>query len=241
MHLKRTRLDRYISTRIGINRRDVRLMLAQGRLKIDGQLASAINQPIDQFSHVVMDDTVLQDKQPVYLMMNKPIGVVSATKDDRHRTVVDLLTRSDKHQLHIAGRLDFNSSGLLLLTNDGSWSRQLSTPETKVPKVYRVKLAKPIDPDAVDAFAKGMHFPFEGLVTRPAKLRIISEYVAEVTLMEGRYHQIKRMFGRFRNPVLELHRLSIGMLMLDKKLAPGDSRELSANEINLYDDNADTY
>jgi 16S rRNA pseudouridine516 synthase len=237
MHSKRTRLDRFISTRTGIKRSDVRLILAQGRLLVDGKTATSIDQPIDQFSHVEMDDQILQAEQPVYVMMNKPVGVVSATKDDRHPTVIDLLDRADRHQLHIVGRLDFNSSGLLLLTNDGRWSRQLSLPQQKVAKVYRVRLANRIGLDVrdeyIEAFAQGMYFPFEDITTRPAVLKIISDHVAEVTLVEGRYHQIKRMFGRFRNPVVELHRLAVGDLVLDDELAPGQSRELSAQEIGF--------
>lgn len=235
MHSTRTRLDRFISVHTGINRRDVRLLLAQGRVQVNGAKAASIHQPIDQFHHVVLDQQVLQAQRPVYLMLHKPVGVVSATQDDKHRTVIDLLDRADRHLLHIVGRLDLNSSGLLLLTNDGRWSRHLTLPQQKVAKVYRVTLAHPIHPeqinDYVEAFAQGMYFPFENITTRPAGLKILSEHVAEVTLEEGRYHQIKRMFGRFRNPVLQLHRLSIGSLSLDQVLAPGQSRELSAQEL----------
>ena len=240
MHSRRTRLDRFISEHSGINKRDVRLLLAQGRVQVDGANAASIHQAVDQFSHVVFDGQVLQSDRPVYVMLHKPVGVVSATKDDKHRTVIDLLDRPDRHQLHIVGRLDLNSSGLLLLTNDGRWSRQLTSPENEVTKVYRVTLANPISTDRVDdyveAFAQGMYFPFEDITTRPAGLRVISEHVAEVTLEEGRYHQIKRMFGRFRNPVIGLHRRAIGALDLDETLLPGQSRELSEQEAGVLGD-----
>jgi 16S rRNA pseudouridine516 synthase len=232
MQSKRARLDRFISEQLGINRRDVRPLLAQKRVLVDGDLATDMNQVIDDFSHVICDDRVLRANKPVYVMMNKPIGVVSATKDEQHKTVVDLLDRPDKEQLHIVGRLDFNSSGLLLLTNDGRWSRQLSAPENKVTKLYRVTLDKPVTEDYIQAFAEGMYFPFEGITTRPAKLCILSECEAEVTLTEGRYHQIKRMFGRFNNEVLTLHRLAVGQLSLDSELSPAQSRELTNWEAN---------
>ncbi len=206
--------------------------MAQKRILVDGHPATDINQVIDDFSHVVFDERILREKKPVYVMMNKPPGVVSATKDERHKTVVDLLDRPDKEQLHIVGRLDFNSTGLLLLTNDGQWSRQLSAPENKVAKVYRVTLEKPVTEDYIKAFYEGMYFPFEDIKTRPAKLIIISEYVAEVSLIEGRYHQIKRMFGRFDNEVLELHRLAVGLLPLDPSLVSGQSRELTDLEVS---------
>ena len=232
MQSKRTRLDRFISQKTGINRRDVRQILAQGRLRIDGEKAHSINQPVEQFTHVTLDEQVLQAAKPVYIMLHKPKGVVSATRDEHHPTVIDLLDREDSANLHIVGRLDFNSSGLMLLTNDGRWSRELTAPESKVTKVYRVTLQNPVGADAVDAFASGMYFPYEGITTRPAALKIISERVAEVSLVEGRYHQIKRMFGRFRNPVVELHRVSIGGLCLDESLEPGESRELSVGEVH---------
>jgi 16S rRNA pseudouridine516 synthase len=232
MQSKRARLDRFISEQLGINRRDVRALLAQKRVLVDGQPATDINQVVDEFSHVVFDDRILRANKPVYVMMNKPAGVVSATKDKQHKTVVDLLDRPDEEQLHIVGRLDFNSTGLLLLTNDGQWSRQLSAPENKVAKLYRVTLEKPVTEDYIKAFYEGMYFPFEDINTRPAELTIISDYVAEVSLIEGRYHQVKRMFGRFDNEVLTLHRISIGNLSLDPLLSPGKSRELTEREFD---------
>ncbi len=239
MKSKRTRLDRFISQQIGINRKDVRAMLAQGRLNVDGRPATDIHQFVDEFTRVMLDEKTLQAKIPVYIMMNKPIGVVSATKDDKHTTVLDVLKKTlneketerlDIHNLHIVGRLDFNTSGLLLLTNDGRWSRLLTTPEQKIAKLYKVTLANPINEQYIPAFAAGMYFPFEDITTRPATLEIINEYVAMVTLVEGRYHQIKRMFGRFQNPVIELHRVAIGNLTLNGpngKMQQGEWRELT--------------
>lgn len=232
MHSTRTRLDRFIGRQLGINRRNVRSLLAQGRVTVDGCLARDIQQPIHQFSHVTFDNRVLQARRPRYVMMNKPAGTVSATKDQHHKTVIELLDRTDRYSLHIAGRLDFNSSGLLLLTNDGRWSRHLSAPQNKITKRYRVELEQPLTEDYIRAFSTGMYFDYEGITTQPAKLKIVSDHIAEVSLSEGRYHQIKRMFGRFNNRVLQLHRLSIGKLSLDPELTPGQSRELSKPEVD---------
>ncbi|SFG76278.1 pseudouridine synthase [Neptunomonas qingdaonensis] len=231
MQSKRARLDRFLSSYLQINRKDVRLMLAHNRVTVDGVVAKNIDQLVDEFSRIVLDDRVLQTNSRVYLMMHKPVGVVSATKDEQHRTVIDLLdNRVDKNALHIVGRLDLNSSGLLLLTNDGRWSRQLTSPQNKVTKVYQVTLQNPLSQEYIAAFEEGMYFAYENITTQPAKLQILSEFVAQVSLTEGRYHQIKRMFGRFRNPVLHLHRTAIGALSLDPGLAPGQSRELTAYE-----------
>jgi len=240
MAINTTRLDRLISELCQINRKHVRLVLAQKRIYVDGILAKDIAQIVDQFSHVVMDDKVLQANQPHYIMLNKPVGVVCATKDDKHKTVIDLLTTQFDQEiidsLHIVGRLDLNTSGLVLLTNDSRWSERLTSPEHKVAKCYFVSLANPMTNEYISAFAKGMYFDYEKITTQPAILRIISPLEAEVILTEGRYHQIKRMFGRFRNPVVALHRHAIGQLSLDESLSSGESRALKAIEvINISD------
>jgi len=205
-------------------------MLAQGRVHINGERANDVQQLVDEFSNVVVDGKPLSNQTPTYIMLHKPIGVVSATKDDKHKTVIDLLNRPDAQDFHIVGRLDLNTSGLVLLTNDGLWSRQLTSPDSQVEKRYYVTVKHPITPDYEAAFKEGMYFAFENITTRPAKINILSEYEAEVILVEGKYHQIKRMFGRFQNQVVKLHRHSIGHIHLDSALQPGESRELTQTE-----------
>jgi len=236
MHTKRQRLDRLISRHTGIAMSRVRLLLAQGRITVDGKPAQAINQQVHQFSTVVLDDDVLQENTPKYVMLHKPKGVVSATKDAKHTTVIDLINHPAKRELHIAGRLDFNTTGLLLLSNDGGWSQSFQQPDTKVHKRYRVTLRDPvINNDTrnhyIQKFQQGFHFPFENITTRPAGLTFLEDQITLVTLMEGRYHQVKRMFAHLGNKVTELHRESVGNLQLDASLAPGQSRELTPKEI----------
>ncbi len=248
-----SRLDRFVSAQTDIKRRDVRLALAKKRIIVDGEVATDISQRIGQFSCVSLDGVVLNISHPLYLMMNKPKGVVSATKDEKNKTVLDVLadqidsepqsifqlnkagkkylSSEELEGLHIVGRLDFNSSGLLLLTNDGRWSRRVSLPERCIEKRYRVVVDKPLTQAYIDAFLQGMYFEYENITTRPVKLNILSDHVAEVDLVEGRYHQIKRMFGRFQNTVLELHRQSVGNLALESTLLPGQSRFLTLNEV----------
>ncbi len=235
MAINTARLDRLISDLRQINRKKVRLILAQKRVYVDGILATDIAQLVDQFSHVIMDDEVLQANRAYYIMLNKPIGVVCATKDKKHKTVIDLLAEQFDQEildsLHIVGRLDLNTSGLVLLTNDSRWSERLTSPEHKVSKCYQVTLENALTPDYIDAFANGMYFPYEDITTQPAILHIVSLFEAQVSLTEGRYHQIKRMFGRFRNPVIALHRYSIGSLHLDESLKHGESRVLNVSEV----------
>ncbi|MBW3516471.1 16S rRNA pseudouridine(516) synthase [Shewanella sp. NKUCC01_JLK] len=231
MQSKRGRLDRYLCTQLHTHRKAVRELLLLGRVRVDGLIVKDMDRQVDEFSHIQLDGQILQANTPVYLMLHKPIGVVSATKDTQHKTVIDLLDCEVRDELHIAGRLDLNSSGLLLLTNDSRWSDALMSPTHKVDKVYRVTLANPLTEEYIAAFAEGMYFSFEDIMTQPAKLVILADHVAEVTLKEGKYHQIKRMFGRFRNPVVGLHRLSIGDIVLDEALASGESRMLTAAEV----------
>ncbi|WP_415897891.1 16S rRNA pseudouridine(516) synthase [Neptuniibacter sp. QD72_48] len=233
MAVNKSRLDRFLASRTSYKRGDVRLLIAQQKIMVDGFPALAANQVIDRFSIIECDGEVLQDNRPIYLMMNKPVGYVSATKDSIHPTVIDLLTEP-YGDMHIAGRLDLNSTGLLLITNDGEWSSKIASPDRKVPKRYKVDLAKPLSEEYVPAFKAGMYFPYEDITTKPADIEIIDTHSALVTLQEGRYHQIKRMFGRFRNPVVGLKRLSIGDLDLDVSLSPGESRELVEEEVALF-------
>lgn len=235
MSAKRHRLDRFISQHSEFNRKDIRLLLAQERILLDHQPAESASQPIDEFTHVQLDDRVLQDNQPLYIMLHKPVGVVTAVKDDEHKTVLDLIDHPNKDQLHHVGRLDLNTSGLLLLTNDGRFSKKLTHPDHHISKRYYVTLANPIDDSYRETFQQGIYFAYEDAITRPAELEIINDYQAIITLTEGRYHQVKRMFGHFRNQVIELHRHSIGMLELDSELEPGQWRFLKEEEFAMLE------
>lgn len=220
-----------------MSRKSLRLVVAQGRVRLNGEVTNDVAALVDEFTHVEFDGKVLQDNQPYYLMLHKPVGVVSATTDEQHQTVIDLIDKPYAKQLHIVGRLDLNTSGLVLLTNDGRWSRQLTSPTSKVNKCYCVTLADPITGDNIakycDGFAKGFYFEYEDITTAPATLEVVGTHQAKVTLTEGKYHQIKRMFGRYQNRVVGLHRESIGGLELDVNLRAGESRELTRDEIKL--------
>jgi 16S rRNA pseudouridine516 synthase len=226
------RVDRFLSNLPRFNRKQVRLLLVERRIKVDGQVVSDPHFDVREFSRVECDDEVLQaGKPPRYFMLHKPPGCVSATSDPRHPTVLDLIDEPDKHELHIAGRLDFNTTGLMLITNDGSWSRRLTQPQTKLPKIYYVDTEQDIGPEYAQTFAQGLYFAFEDLTTQPAELLVLGPKSARLSIVEGRYHQVKRMFGHFDNKVLHLHRERMGPLVLDEALAPGEYRPLTAEEI----------
>ena len=227
-----TRLDRFIRQHSDYSISDTRLLIAQKRIKVDGQPAQSIQQTITEFTEVTLDDRILQRRQPVYLAFHKPAGIVSATKDDKHRTVLDCIDHPQRDELHIVGRLDFNSTGLVLLTNDGSWSRRISLPDSGISKVYEVTVAEPLDHGYISAFREGIYFAYEDITTRPAELEIIDKTHARLTLHEGKYHQVKRMFGAFQNEVLALHRVSVGPVHLST-LESENYRNLTETELSL--------
>ena len=226
------RLDRFLSNLPRFNRKDVRLALVTGRIKVDGHVVGDPHHDVREFSRVEFDADVLQVGKPArYFMLHKPQGCVSATSDPQHPTVLDLLHEPDKHELHIAGRLDFNTTGLMLITNDGQWSRRLTQPQTKLHKVYYVETEQLIDEHYVEKFTAGFYFAFEDLTTQPALLTLLGPRCARLSIVEGRYHQIKRMFGHFDNKVMRLHRESMGHLHLDPGLEPCQYRALQPLEI----------
>jgi len=184
---------------------------------------------VTQFTHVVLDGHCLANNSSIYMMLNKPKGIVSATKDDKHSTVLDLIQHPQKDELHIVGRLDFNTTGLVLLTNDGAWSRKISLPETKWLKTYEVALSKPLSDEYTTVFREGIYFAYEDITTQPAYLEVLSDYTARLSITEGKYHQVKRMFGFFQNEVLALHRVSVGPISLGE-LELGCSRALTIEE-----------
>ncbi|KEI70105.1 pseudouridine synthase [Endozoicomonas elysicola] len=231
MSSKRTRLDRFLAKHLQVPRKQVRLVLLANRITVDGDVVREMDYQLHEFDQVALDGQLLRGDKPRHIMVHKPVGVVSATKDDIHPTVLDLLPEEERHGLHIVGRLDLNTSGLVLLTNDSRWSKALMAPDHHVAKEYLVTLQNPLSGDYIPVFRDGMYFGYEGITTLPATLEILSPYQAKVVLVEGKYHQIKRMFGRFRNPVVGLHRSRVGNLILDSDLPPGQWRHLTSGEI----------
>jgi 16S rRNA pseudouridine516 synthase len=228
------RLDRFLGNLPQFNRQQLRLALIARRIRVDGQVVTEPLHAVGEFSRIECDEQVLQAGRPArYFMLHKPPGCVSATVDPQHPTVLDLLDEPDKHDLHLAGRLDFNTSGLLLITNDGQWSRRLTQPTTKRAKVYLVQTEQPIGPEYAETFAQGIYFAFEDLTTQPALLEVLTPHSARLSIVEGRYHQVKRMFGYFQNKVIGLHRERIGGLVLDERLRPGEYRALTEEEVRL--------
>lgn len=224
------KLSRFLYHHTAHGKHELRRLLAAGRVRVNNTVETDSQYQVGEFSRVELDGALLYEKSPVYLMLNKPAGYLSATCDDEHPTVMELVDGAEG--LHIAGRLDRASTGLLILTNDGKWSRRLTEPVQAVPKVYQVSTAFPITDDTHARFEQGIYFAYEDLTTRPAALKILSDNTARITIHEGRYHQVKRMFHAVGNRVTSLHRIRIGNIRLDAELAPGEYRALTEKEIS---------
>lgn len=227
------RLDKIISATGKKSRREVKLLVKQGRILVDGVPASAAEMKVDPaVSEILLDGEDIGYQRFTYIMLHKPAGVLSAVEDKRQKTVLDLLPEElQKRGLSPVGRLDKDTEGLLLLTNDGELTHKLLSPRHHVDKVYYARVEGVLEQADCDAFAAGMTLG-DGLECMPAGLEILSPSEALVTLQEGKFHQVKRMLAARGKPVVYLKRLSMGALRLDETLRPGEFRHLTEEERN---------
>lgn len=233
------RLDKILS-KAGIgSRKEVRQFIKDGLVKMNGLTVK------DSSIHINIDKDLIEVKgkpllyrEYIYIMLNKPEGVLSATEDKHCKTVLDLIDKNYSHyKLFPVGRLDKDTEGLILLTNDGTLTHKILSPKNHIPKKYYVKICGKISIKDVDFFKQGVILE-NGYKTLPSELNILTtddKSSAELTIYEGKFHQIKRMFESIGKKVLYLKRLNIGNLVLDNNLKLGEYRELNDNEINaLY-------
>ena len=204
-------LDRFLCKQADFSRKSVLKLLFQKQIKVNGVIADRRDFPVTEFCQIeISGKTIIPSSSARYFMMNKPAGILSATTDDIHTTALELLNDIDTSDLHIAGRLDRATTGLLIITNDGQWSKRLTElkdpTQKQIPKVYLVETAYAISPETAQRFAEGIYFSNEDFITSPAQIEMIDCCKARLTIYEGRYHQVKRMFAAVGNRVVNLHR-----------------------------------
>lgn len=226
------RLDKVISATGKKSRREVKDMVRQGRILVNGKIVAAADMKVDPLlAEILLDGEPLCYEKFTYIMLHKPAGVLSAVEDRKQKTVLDLLpSELQKRGLSPVGRLDKDTEGLLLLTNDGELTHKLLSPKYHVDKVYYAKVDGCLERADIEAFAAGMTLG-DGLECLPAGLEILSDSEALVTLHEGKFHQVKRMLAARGKPVLYLKRLRMGPLYLDENLPCGAYRPLHEEEI----------
>lgn len=231
------RLDRFLCEMNLGTRSQVKKLIAQGQVLVNGRVAKKAEDKIDETGdEVCFRGEVLVYKPYVYYMLNKPAGVVSATRDNTAGTVVELLKPGDRREdIFPAGRLDKDTEGFLLLTNDGALAHSLLSPKRHVDKTYRALLEHPLSEADAGRLEDGVDIG-EEKPTLPCKIEFLQENLILLTIQEGKFHQVKRMLQAVGNRVLALKRVSFGGLTLDEALSPGAYRELTEDEVKvLYD------
>lgn len=227
------RLDKLLASTGRWSRREAKEMIRQGRVSVDGTVAGSGEEKADpSVSEILVDGMPLDYRQYTYIMLHKPAGVLTATEDRRQKTVLDLLSPELRRQgLSPVGRLDKDTEGLLLLTNDGALAHRLLAPKSHVDKVYYARLDKPLGPEDQASFADGVVLE-DGFICMPAGLELLGDgREVLVTLHEGKFHQIKRMVASRSATVCYLKRISMGELALDPALGKGEYRALTTEEV----------
>ena len=233
------RIDKVISQELNIGRSEAKALIKQGRAVLNGLPVKSFNDKFDEKKDILtVDGREIVFRKFVYIMMNKPKGVISSTdgRKTAEKTVIDILPEGMKRKnLFPAGRLDKNTTGFVLITDDGEFAHRILSPKNHVEKEYIACLDKPFDDEVIDAFSKGVTIGEDECL--PALLEAVNSdfKTARVIIKQGMYHQIKRMFKRFSIEVLELKRIRMGTLSLDETLASGECRYLDENEVKLIE------
>jgi len=229
------RLDKFISYALGKTRSEARAIIKQGYIKVNEVIITKNDFYVDEYKDtIVYLGQTLEYKQFIYLMLNKPKGYLSATIDQKIPTVLDLVSEYRKHNLFMAGRLDLDSEGFLLLTNDGKFAHHLASPNHHCPKKYYVEVDGLFLEEDKISFEEGFKI-YDGnknpFTTKPAVLEIIDDNKAYITIREGKYHQVKKMCLKLNKVVIYLKRVKIGNVELDPKLKLGEYRLLTEKEV----------
>ena len=226
------RLDKLVSDAIGVTRKDSKNLIKKGLVSVNGEIIKDAGANVSEDCSLLIEGKKAEYKRFIYLMMNKPQGYISSTDDKRQKTVLDLLDESfSRYDLFPAGRLDIDTEGFLLLTNDGQTAHNLLSPAKKVGKEYFARLEHILTKEDITAIEGGVDIG--GYVTKPAKIVQKSDNECVITIVEGKFHQVKKMFECVGNKVVYLKRISFASLPLDPSLGLGEYRFLTKEEVDI--------
>lgn len=225
------RLDKFLCDALGTTRKESTQILKSGEVTVDGEVQKVGSFKVTEQSDVEWQGREIRISGPRYIMLYKPQGYVCSHEDGFNHTAFVLLDEVNMRDLHFAGRLDVDTTGLVLITDDGQWSHRITSPKHKCDKLYRVWLDDPIQSDYQEKFATGIELRNERELTLPAQMEVIDEKQVLLTIHEGKYHQVKRMFAALGNKVVGLHRERVGNIVLDESLEPGEYRYLTEEEV----------
>ncbi|MGI2168852.1 16S rRNA pseudouridine(516) synthase RsuA [Shewanella sp. MF05960] len=225
------RLDKFICESTELTRSLAKRALHRGDVTCDGEVVKNSGFKVLPQMDVCLEGLSISIVGDRYIMMNKPVDTICSTIDEQYPSVLSLIEIEKADTLHIAGRLDADTTGLVLITSDGKWSHKITSPKKDCGKRYFVELVDPIDESLVQTFVDGIELRNEDGLTKPAVLEIIEPTQVRLTISEGKYHQVKRMFAAVGNKVVNLHREAVGSIELDANLAPGEWRFLTDDEV----------
>lgn len=225
------RIDRIISEQTNFTRKEIRKLIAQGSVYVNNEQVKKPENKYDQSTIILkIQGKEIDVREHIYLLLNKPKGYVSTTEEGTQKNVIDLVPEKFKTRtLFPAGRLDKDTTGLMLITDDGEFAHNILSPKRHVKKIYEVTIDIPVTSDMIEGFKNGIKLKDGDC--KSAILEITGEYTAKVTLLEGRYHQIKRMFGCYAAKVIELNRICMGNLYLPEDISLGEIREATDEEL----------
>ena len=226
------RLDKFLAETTGLTRSQAAKVLRQSAVTVNGKIEKSGAAKVSPDDEIYYDgERLMWVENGQYIMLHKPQGYICSHEDGDYPTIYQFFDYPLSARLHSAGRLDVDTTGLVLLTDDGQWSHRITSPKFHCEKTYLVTLADPVEANYVQACADGILLRGEKEPTKPATLEILDDYNVNLTLSEGRYHQVKRMFAALGNKVVALHRWKIGNVVLDEHLAEGEFRSLTEKEI----------
>lgn len=230
------RLDKIIASQGKYSRSEVKKLVKSGRITVGGAVVKSADLKVDESSEIAIDGASLNYRKHIYIMLNKPKGVISATEDRTQKTVLDLVPKElYRNGLFPAGRLDGDTTGFVLITDDGDFAHRILSPKNHIMKTYHATLRDELTEEDIVRFKEGLTLG-DGTECMEAHVRVLEsgeKTVAEIKICEGKYHQVKRMFASIGNKVLELRRVKMGGLCLDPKLPEGECREITTEEIEL--------
>ncbi|MDU7784789.1 MAG: 16S rRNA pseudouridine(516) synthase RsuA [Aggregatibacter aphrophilus] len=229
------RLDKFLAEMTDLTRSQATKVLRQSAVTINGKIEKSGAAKVGPNDEICYDgERLAWVAEGQYIMLNKPQGYICSHEDGDHPTIYQFFGYPLSARLHSAGRVDVDTTGLVLLTDDGQWSHRITSPKHHQPKTYLVTLADPVEANYVQACTEGILLRGEKDPTKPATLEILDDYNVNLTISEGRYHQVKRMFAALGNKVVGLHRWKIGALVLDDSLEEGEYRALTAEEVAYF-------
>lgn len=231
--MKKLRIDKILANLGYGTRSSIKKEMKKGVVTVNDEVIKDSATLIDpEKDELYYKDLLIEYQEYIYLVMNKPAGIISATEDYNQETVVDILIPEDQARDPFpVGRLDIDTEGLLLLTNDGKFAHKISSPKSEIPKTYFVKTKEKIEEKLIKKFKKGIYLINEDITTKPAELEILSDHTAHLTIYEGKFHQVKRMFEYTGNEVLFLKRIKIGAFSLPEDLEPGEYKEMDLEDL----------